>query len=403
MSRPYFVVVSGPPPMDITGHTGFVHHIFAPTGSPPELTIHSGEPETVMRSARVLASRRPTVRLSFYQRQGLGMWRRLVGKLHLSDLLVRPTPAEVAAIVKAAGNPRAVLVVAIDHYLLLYAERLLRHLPDVGASIFIVDDPLGAGDTLKDPVFKARLERGFANLLRRCEGRFVISDLFKRNYEDRFGISFSVLLPPASDEYFEEARRWPPYLPESADGATRVMLAGTVDGARAASLHCLAGAFRHVAATTGKSPTLVYAGPQTLSTIQQYGFHPRHVEHVGWISRRQVIELAYRSTCSFAPGVFEHKYRHLFKSFSGRISDLLTGGSPIVAHHPLFAAVGAHFAQHELPFPCHQLDERALGEILVQVGNLSAGERERLRQRYHGLVERFHLASALRRALLAER
>jgi hypothetical protein len=398
--EPYIVITGGPPPRDTTAHTGFVYHLFESIGRLPALIVYTHDPEAPGANGELLAGTHGRLKLGFYDRRSLGRWHPIISKLHFSNAIIKPRPRELARLIRELRVVRAFMFISSDHYLIMYADRLLEEVPDLDASVFLVDDPTVSADGSRDPVFRFRVSRHLRSLLRRCARRFVISDLARQNYEARFGLPFGVILPFVRDDHWKEFGPLPARPSLADDGSFRVFLMGSFGWGFRPSVECLAAAFDRVATKLGRNPRLCFAGNTTMETLLGCGFNTDQLESLGWLpTRREVVRQAYLSGCTFAPGVFLGDRRHGLFSFSGRISDLLLAGAPILVNWPTQSAVAAYFRAHGLPFLCDQLDADVMAKVLIQVAGMSVEEREELRGRYLKLVREFHLMSQARKKL----
>ncbi|MEE9285665.1 MAG: hypothetical protein V3V35_08075, partial [Dehalococcoidia bacterium] len=239
MSEPFFIVTDGQPVAG-TGTPVTVYSLFQGTPDLPQLIVYGRsvhQPEgPVLDTVRDEAHA-----LEFHsERPGWG-WR-LARLAHLNHLAVRPGPGDLARRIGGLGLRQA-LIFGPGSDLLFYTVRLLRRLPGVEATLYLLDDPRVTLQRSRNPIYRRFALRALRELVGRCSRRFAITQELAADLGDELGVPFELLPIPVRDDCYVTfangatvaAPPTPPSLP--------VFLCGSLGPMVEQSLRCLARAF----------------------------------------------------------------------------------------------------------------------------------------------------------------
>ena len=327
MSDPFFVICDGQP-VPGTGLPMTVFHLFDGVEERPEILIYGRsrhQPEgPILRTAQDEA-----YALDFHSEDPHLGWR--LGRVaRVNHLTVRPRPKEAAARVRALGLRRAVIF-GPGSDLMFYANRLMTLLPEVEASIYIVDDlrvPLTSSRNLMYRWYGSAVAK---SLLARCASRYVITDEMGEEYRRAYRLSFEVLPLPIPDEEYHQAVRHSSLAPAGSGPTFDIFLAGSLGPLYASSLRSLARAFQRLAVRS-ITPRLLVAGKTSEEELLSLGFQRQHICQLGWLpTQEDVLKHAAAADCSFVPYVFDPAQRNFIRmSFPGKTAYYFAAGSPVV-------------------------------------------------------------------------
>ena len=398
MSEPFFIIADGQPVAG-TGTPVTVYGLFQGTPDLPELIVYSRSDR--QPSGPMLDTvRGETYPLEFHSEDPGPGWR-LARLMQLNHMTVRPRPATLARHIRSLGIRKAVLF-GPGSDLLLYAVRLLRRLPEVEATLYVLDDPRTALQGSRNPVYRALASRALKELLGRCSRRLAITEELAASLGAGIGAPFEVLPIPVRDDCYMTFAHGATAATPPTPPSLSVFLCGSLGPTVEDSLRCLAQAFQRLSDDMGLAPALVVSGRTPAEDLHRLGFSPDQVHALGWLpSREDVLRSAGKATCTFVPYSFDARQRHFYEtSFPGRLADYWLAGPPILVHAPESSAVARYFRRHDLELVCDRLEPNAVAEALGRIGAMSAGERRQHHRRYLDLVARDHLAGQARARLL---
>ena len=393
-----FFIISDGQPVPGTGLPMTVYNLFHGSEDIPAMVV-DGTSAVQPRGPLLEAGAHQWHRVDLHADERSGFWR-LAKSTGLNLAMAHPKPASIAARVRDLGLKKAIVFGPGSH-LIFWTQELLGLLPEVEATIYIVDDIRAPSKQSRNPIFRGKSRKAIPALLNRCAHRFVITDEMAERYQHDFGLDFQVLPLPVPDQ--TDAADHSLHGDWNADfGILDVFLAGTLGPLYDESLRCLAQAFQHIVRSGAGTPRLTVCGRAMRSEFLALGFEEDHLAHMGWLpDTSHVLRRARRAMCTFVPYVFAESQRDFYElSFPGKTAYYLAAGAPILVHGPAASAVARYFRRHDLDFVCDSLDPNALAEALLGMARIGPETREDLRARYCEVFDRNHRASVARARLL---